>query len=154
MTIIQSAVSNLLLNVLLAVIVLVGAYATYFIQKATAEVKARTAKLKNEDSRTLLDNAISDVEHLAMKTVGAIEQTTAKQLREAVKDGKTDREELLALGKQAFDDVKAAILPETQDIIADNLGDFDAYLQKVIEDAVRKIKQEDPYITLPANLLE
>jgi hypothetical protein len=69
-------------------------------------------------------------------------------LREAVKDGKSDREELLSLGQKAFYDVKAAIAPEAQRIIRDNLGNFDDYLTKCIEDAVRRVKQEDPYISL------
>ena len=54
---------------------------------------------------------------------------------------------MLALGKQVFDEVKAAIAPEAQQVITDNLGSFDKYLTAVIEDAVLHIKNEDPYLT-------
>ena len=64
------------------------------------------------------------------------------------------REELLALGKQVFDEVKAAIAPEAQQVITDNLGSFDKYLTAVIEDAVLHIKNEDPYLTLSGELLD
>ena len=64
------------------------------------------------------------------------------------------REELLALGKQVFDEVKAAITPEAQQVITDNLGSFDKYLTAVIEDAVLHIKNEDPYLTLSGELLD
>ena len=86
-------------------------------------------------------------------TVGAIEQTTASALRTAVKDGKADRQELIDLGKKAFYEVKAAVTPTAQKMITDNLGSFDAYLTKLIEEKVRQVKQESPYITLPGELL-
>lgn len=148
MEIIQSTASEVLVNLALGVITLLGAYGVYFIQKAAAKVQTQTAQIKDESSRKLLNDTLADVENLAIVTVGSIEQTTAAALREAVKDGKADREELLALGKQAFDEVKAAIAPEAQKVITDNLGSFDGYLSKLIENAVRRVKQEQPYITL------
>ena len=51
------------------------------------------------------DDALKDVENLATLSVSAMEQTTAKALREAVKGGKASREELVALGKQVFDEM-------------------------------------------------
>ena len=50
--------------------------------------------------------------------------------------------------------MKAAIAPEAQQVITDNLGSFDKYLTAVIEDAVLHIKNEDPYLTLPGELLD
>ena len=101
----------------------------------------------------MLDNALADVASLATLSVNAMEQTTAKALREAVKSGTANREELLALGKQVFDDVKATIAPEAQKVITENLGSFDNYLTKCIEDAVLKVKQSDPFITLPEGVI-
>ena len=154
MSIIQTAASEVLVNLLLGIIILAGTFGMYYIQKAAAKVKAQTAQINDAATRTLLDNALTDVEQLAVKTVGAIEQTTAKALREAVKDGKADREELLTLGKQAFNEVKEAILPEAQQLITENLGDFDAYLKKVLENAVRKVKNEGPFFTMAEESIE
>lgn len=148
MEIIQSTAIEVLVNLALGVITLLGAYGVYFIHKATAKVQAQTSQIKDEAGRKVLTDALADVENLAVVTVGSIEQTTASTLREAVKGGKADREELLALGKRAFDEVKAAIAPEAQKVITDNLGSFDTYLSKLIEDAVRRVKQEQPYIAL------
>lgn len=72
---------------------------------------------------------------------------------EAVKGGKASRDELVALGKQVFDEVKASIAPEAQRVITKNLGSFDEYLTKCIEAAVLEIKQNEPYITLPESAL-
>lgn len=153
MDIIQSTATGVLVNLTLGVITLLGAYGVYFVRKAAVKVQTQTARLKDDASRKLLTDALEDVENLAVKTVGSIEQTTASALRETVKDGKADRKELLALGKKAFDEVKAAITPEAQKVITDNLGSFDGYLSKLIEDAVRRVKQEAPYIDLSGEML-
>ena len=141
MELITSAASDALVNVVLAIIALAGAYGVYYIRLGAAKLKEQTAQIKDEAN-------------LATVSVGAMEQTTAKALRDAVKNGTASREELLALGKQVFDEVKAAIAPEAQQVITDNLGSFDKYLTAVIEDAVLHIKNEDPYLTLSGELLD
>ncbi len=153
MNIIQSAATEVLVNLALAVISLAGAYAVYYIRLGASKLKAQTAQIEDESARKVLDNALADVENLATKSVGAMEQTTAKALRDAVKSGAANREDLLALGKQVFNEVKAAIAPEAQKVITDNLGSFDDYLTKCIEDAVLKVKQSDPFITLPEGVM-
>lgn len=153
MNIIQSAATEVLVNLALAVISLAGAYAVYYIRLGASKLKAQTAQIEDESARKVLDNALADVENLATKSVGAMEQITAKALRDAVKSGAANREDLLALGKQVFNEVKAAIAPEAQKVITDNLGSFDDYLTKCIEDAVLKVKQSDPFITLPEGVL-
>lgn len=133
MEIIQSAATELLVNVALAVLALAGAYAVYYIRLGTSKLKAQTAQIEDASTRKVLDDALEDVANLATLSVGAMEQTTAKALREAVKGGKASREELVALGKQVFDEVKASIAPEAQRVITKNLGSFDEYLTKCIE---------------------
>ena len=152
MDLIINAASDALLNVVLAVIALAGAYGVYFIRLGAAKLKEQTAQIKDEAGRKVLEDAL--VVNLATVSVGAMEQTTAKALRDAVKSGKAKPEELAALGKQVFDEVKAAISPQAQQVITDNLGSFDKYLTAIIEDAVLKVKQADPYITLSGELAE
>ena len=50
--------------------------------------------------------------------------------------------------------MKAAIIPQALQVMTENLGSFDKYLTAVIEDAVLKVKQADPYITLSGELAE
>jgi enoyl-CoA hydratase len=52
-----------------------------------------SAKIEDDHFRTLADEAITRVDDLALKTVTKFEQTTAKALREAVKDGKIGQPE-------------------------------------------------------------
>lgn len=153
MQVIQNVASEVLVNAVLGVITLLGAYAVYYIRVGVSMAKAKTAQIESDSTRKLLNDALADVENLAVKSVGAMEQTTAKTLRDAVKVGNGDREKLVALGKQVFVEVKASITPDAQALITKNLGSFDDYLTKCIEDAVRRVKQEDPYITLNEGLL-
>ena len=151
--VIATAASEAVVNITLAAIVLAAAHAVYYIRLAATKVKKQTQQIEDESARLLLDNAIEDVRNLAETAVGAMEQTTASALRDEVKIGKASRGELIALGKQVFADVKAQVGPEAQRVITDNLGSFDKYLRDVIEDAVRKVKKDDPYIALDAEKL-
>ena len=64
-----------------------------------------------------------------------------------------NRIRVLNNGTVTFDEIKAAVTPEAQEIITRQLGSFDDYLEKLIEDTVRKIKNESPYLTLSNELL-
>ena len=139
-TIIATTASSILTNVTLAAISLLAAYALHYINVGAAKLRAQTAKIDDERERKLLDDALGDVEKLAYKTVAATEQTTARQLREAVKDGKVDRAELAKLGRRACMDITAAISPDAQMLITDKLGSFDDYVSKCVEEAVLKLK--------------
>ena len=153
MEVITTAASEAVLNITLAAIALAAAYAVYYIRLAATKVKKQTQQIEDKSARALLDNAIEDVRNLAETAVGAMEQTTASALRDKVKTGKATREELLSLGELVFNEVKASVGPEAQCVITKNLGSFDKYLRELIEDTVRKVKQQDPYLTLNAETL-
>lgn len=140
---VPGALGTLLLNLALGVLSLAGAAAVSYLRLAAEKLRAQTAGLKDEEARKVLDTALDDVQRLTELSVGAVEQTTAKALREAVKGGKADRKALLELSEQVFHEVKEKIAPEAQTVITRSLGSFDYYLSACIEDAVRRIKQAD-----------
>lgn len=150
---IMNAAGTLLTNVVLAMIGLVGAYVLYYINLASSKVKEQTGQIEDERARKVLENAVDDVVNLATVSVNAMEQTTARALREAVKNGVADREELIALGKRVFNEVKLAIAPAAQEVITKNLGSFDDFLAAVIEDAVLKVKISDADFILGGSVL-
>ncbi len=137
---VQTMASEVLVNLALGVITLLGAYAMLYISKASKKIKEQTQQIMDDKQRQLLVDALDDVETLAIVTVGSIEQTTAKTIREAVKSGTKDREELMALGKKAFEEIKASVTPQTQRVISENLGSFDDYLANLIEAQVLALK--------------
>ena len=139
---IQTAAGQVLVSLALGVISLLGAFGLFYIRKGGLWLDEKTKQLKDEKLRKQLDDALDDVENLARVTVGAIEQTTAKAIREAVKDGKTNREELTSLSKIAFSEIKSKVGPEAQKVITENLGSFDEYLSNLIEVKVLELKAE------------
>lgn len=154
MEIITSAASATLANIVLAVIALAGAYAVYYIRLVAAKAKAQTKRIEDIAARELLENALDDVVNLATVSVNAMEQTTAKAIRDGIKAGVNSKEQLTILGTKVFCEVKSAISPEAQRVITENLGSFDDYLTKCIENAVLKVKREDPYLTISGELLD
>lgn len=139
---IQTAASHVLVSLALGAISLLGAFGLFYIRKGSLWLDEKTKQLKDEKLRKQLDDALDDVENLARVTVGAIEQTTAKAIREAVKDGKTNREELTSLSKIAFSEIKSKVGSEAQKVITENLGSFDEYLSNLIEVKVLELKAE------------
>lgn len=141
---VKITLNETMVTVLLSLLSLFAAMASYGCKKLAEKFDAQKGKIKDEGERQLFENALFDVEKLTTTTINCIEQTTAKAMRQAVKDGKTDRAELVALSSQAAQEITAAIKPEAKQIIADNLGSFEGYLEKLIEDKVLAVKQNPP----------
>lgn len=154
MELIQSAASDALVNVVLAVIALAGAYAVYYIRLGAAKLKEQTAQIKDEAAGRCSRTPLMTSSTLRRSRWGRWSRPRRRRSGTRSRAAKASREELLALGKQVFDEVKAAISPQAQKVITDNLGSFDKYLTAVIEDAVLKVKQEDPYLTLSGELIK
>ena len=137
---IQPAVMDLVVSVATALVGLASACAIYYIRQATAKVQAETARIQDQAQAELIRHATQRLEDVAEKTVAKIEQTVAGELRQAVKDGKVDRAQLLALGKKAYDEVLATVEPEVVQVLQENLGDLKSYLESTIEAQVKKLK--------------
>lgn len=123
-----------------AIIALLAAYILNTLHKLTEKAKLETKKLKKEEQRKLLLDALDDIEILTKMTVTEIEQTTAQTLREAVKNGVKDRAELESLSKKAFNEIADALKPEAKTLIEKQFGDFAKYLTKTIETKVFELK--------------
>lgn len=137
----QEMAQDALLNLALAVLTLLSTYALYYIRKAVAKVSAETTKIKNDDQRALVQAAITRLDDVATKTVKMIEQTTAKELRRAVKNGQATKEELAGLAKQAYNEIVRTLEPEYFQALQGTLGDLDTYIRNTIEAKVLELKQ-------------
>lgn len=136
----QLAVMEFTITVIITGLAVATGLAINAIRNFTKKVKSETKKIENEEQRNLLNAALDDLETLTTKTVTEIEQTTAKALRESVKDGKTDRAELLALSKKAFSEISNSLQPEYRNMIDKNFGSFSKFLTKAIETKVFELK--------------
>lgn len=129
-----------LLNAALSLLSLLAVAATYGISKLAVKAKAETQKIQNEDDRKQVEDAIDDVDELTTKTVATFEQTTAKDLRAAVKAGTTGKDQLEALAVQALKEITNQTKPEVQELLEEHFGSFEDYVKKCIETKVLQIK--------------
>lgn len=136
----MEAINSALLNLAVGLITLLAALTSYGVAKLTSKAKTQTQQIKDDQLRQKLNDALDDMEDLTIKTVGSIEQETAKDLRQAVKDGKADRSELIALSQNAVDEIKKQLAPEALDLLEDHFADFDTYLMNCVKNKVLQIK--------------
>lgn len=126
---------EVLLVVALGVLSVGALYATQWIQSTRRSLEVRA---ENELIRAIIERT----ERLALATVEATEATVAKMLRQAVKEGKEDREELLALGRQAVHEVMESIGQEAREVLDEVFGDAKRYIEKLVELYVERLKGE------------
>lgn len=137
----EGLVQDFLFNLALAVVTLLASYAIYGIRKLTDKSVAETNKINGEEERGLIQEAIWRLDDVATKTVKKLEQTTAKEMRQAVKDGVKSKEELIGLSNVAFQEIVNTMKPEYLDALKATMGDMDTYIRSTIEAKVLEIKE-------------
>ncbi|GAB6170768.1 hypothetical protein JCM15765_02460 [Paradesulfitobacterium aromaticivorans] len=137
-------------EVLIAFLALVCAYLAAYLRRGAARLQAQTQGIMNETEAEIVRTAIRRIDDLAERTVTKMEQTVAGELRQAVKDGKVDREELLAIGKQAVDEVVSMTGPELMVILEKTFGDAQTFIENTIETKVREVKDSLTWNNVPS----
>lgn len=125
---------EVLSNIFLALLTLTGAYFLYFINIFVSYLKE---KIKSNR----LNEAFNQIEKLAEVTVKSIEQTTAKELRQAVKDGKVSKEKLKNLSTKTFAQIVQKLQPEYLKFLEENTVNIEGYILDVIEKKVLELKK-------------
>lgn len=134
-------VSQVIMNIVIALIGLAASYAIMLINKAKQKIDVETEQIKDDKQRALARDALEQVNILAAKTVTSIEQTTAKALREAVKDGKTNREDLLELANEAHMNILQELKPKYREVLEKEISDTNQYIMDTIEEKVHELKK-------------
>lgn len=123
-------------SVVTLVIALLGlavAYGTSYIRKASQ-------RLQEQTEAELVANLISNLERVVLVAVEGAEQRVAKDLREAVKDGKANREQLLAVADAVKRDVLDILGTEFVWLLEQTFGDVHTMIENYIEAAVAQVK--------------
>ena len=126
---------ELAVTVLVALLSLGAAYALAYIRRAKEALDARI-------DHELADRALERVEYLAGVAVLATESKAAAALRQAVAEGRTSREELVALGRQVVEQVLAQLDAETRKALAETVGDIRRYVEQLVEAALERYKAQ------------
>ncbi|MCC5911336.1 MAG: hypothetical protein JJT76_12945 [Clostridiaceae bacterium] len=131
---------EILLDAILGLLAVGGAYAMVLINKLAKKLQKETEKLDNEDKSRMLEAAIGRLEDTTLKTVKKIEEKTAKELRKAVQSGNASREELVALSREAYGEIIEIMGPQYMEILEEGMGNIHQYISNAIEEKVESIK--------------
>ena len=131
--VIMSEAKELALTILLALLSLGAAYALAYIRRAREALDERI-------DHELADRALARVAYLAEVAVLAAESTTAAALRQAVAEGRTSREELVALGRQVVEQVLSQLDDEVRMALAETVGDIRRYVESIVEATLERLK--------------
>ncbi len=136
----KEILTQILINISIALLSLAASYAILLINRWKKKLELETEKIKDEKQRNLVQDALSQMNLLAAKTVTSIEQTTAGSLRQAVKNGLGDKQALLELSKQAYAEIITNLKPEYQQMLKQELGDLEKLIIDTIEEKVFELK--------------
>lgn len=133
--------TEVLVEVLIGIFSLAGAYAVYYLHQAAAHIQKKTEQMQDQAQASILWRATQQLDDVATRAVEKFEQTVAATLRQEVKEGKADREALLKLGQDAYDEVIKTVGPEVLAVLQENFGDYVTYIKNTIESKVFQVKQ-------------
>ena len=137
---IKLALNGLAIVIVTGVIGVVANYAKLALKKISDKANAELVKIENENTRNLIQNAKDDLVDLAKNTVGAFEVNSVKQLKEANGDGKLTKDEAIMVYNSVKDNILAQLNNESKELLVDNVGDFEKYIEILIENELAKIK--------------
>ena len=124
---------ELAVTVLVALLSLGATYILAYIRRAKEALDQRI-------NHELADRALERVAYLAEVAVLAAESTTAAALRQAVAEGKANRDELLALGRQVVEQVLTQLDTEARQALSETVGDIRRYVESVVEATLERLK--------------
>ncbi len=145
---ITTAATEILVNLMIAVMALLGALATFYVQKGIKKLQAETEKVQDEATRDFLFSALARLDDVAFKTVNKIEQTTKEQLLLAIRNGVKNKEDLKLLSLEAYKEIVKTLEPEYLNVINGTMGDAETYIMNLIEEKLELVKQRSPQLAL------
>lgn len=137
----QEQLIALLQTTILGILNIGAGYLVYYIKQIADKAKIKNQENENEKQKILIDNAIDRLDLLITKSVIATNETLGKAIKDGLADGKTNREELLALKDIVIEDVKAQLSQDSKDLISSEIEDLNAYISNSIEVALKSIKE-------------
>jgi hypothetical protein len=138
----STALNSAVTNVAIALVSALSAVAIFYINKLVEKLKTETKMIKDDQQRKLVNDAIDRLRSVSYITVSAIEQTTGSAIRKANLPAKDKTKQLKELTIRACDEIWNTLEPEYQRVLQESINDLDTYMVNVIEDSVRRVKNE------------
>ena len=133
--VVGSALTQILVDVLLAAVTLAAAYAVVYLRRLSL-------RLQEQAQNELVDAAIRRVEHLAVTAIWAAEGAVARELRQRVADGKASVEDLREIGDQIVEVLTKTLDEQTRQALEATVGDVRDYIEQVVEAQLEALKAQ------------
>lgn len=138
----ENTIIQLLGVVVSGCIAVVSAYMSVLVAKATQRAKLEIAKIKDEQERQIISDALDRVDGLLKTNIIAMENTVKKDMLDAIADGKIDKSELKKLSINVKENVLNQMGDDALDILNKTLGDVEGYLAVRIEEILVEVKEK------------
>ena len=138
---IMDALGLLLTTVITGGIGIITSYTAIYLNNLKAKIQAETAKIKNEDTKNLVNGALDRLNSLIVTNVQSANETIVKTIKENAEDGYS-KEDLLAVRDVVKDNILKQLSDDSKDLLAQEISNLDSFVENKIEEVLKNLKDE------------
>lgn len=136
---IQQALNDFLTTILTLGLGLLAGVIALYVEKLKAKIKEETAKIKDEQTRALVDSAIDRLDKLIDDNVQFAQVTLVDQIKKGAVDG-YDVQDLKDVKQVVIENIYAQLTDDSKKLIETEIRDLDLYVNNKIEVVLGRIK--------------
>lgn len=136
---IQQALNDFLTTILTLGLGLLAGVIALYVEKLKAKIKEETAKIRDEQTRALVDSAIDRLDKLIDDNVQFAQVTLVDQIKKGAVDG-YDVQDLKDVKQVVVENIYAQLTDESKKLIETEIRDLDLYVSNKIEVVLGRIK--------------
>lgn len=136
---IQQALNDFLTTILTLGLGLLAGVIALYIEKLKVKIKEETAKIRDEQTRALVDSAIDRLDKLIDDNVQFAQVTLVDQIKKGAVDG-YDVQDLKDVKQVVVENIYAQLTDESKKLIETEIRDLDLYVNNKIEVVLGRIK--------------
>ena len=136
---IQQALNDFLTTILTLGLGLLAGVIALYVEKLKVKIKEETAKIRDEQTRALVDSAIDRLDKLIDDNVQFAQVTLVDQIKKGAVDG-YDVQDLKDVKQVVVENVYAQLTDESKKLIETEIRDLDLYVNNKIEVVLGRIK--------------
>lgn len=136
---IQQALNDFLTTILTLGLGLLAGVIALYVEKLKVKIKEETAKIRDEQTRALVDSAIDRLDKLIDDNVQFAQVTLVDQIKKGAVDG-YDIQDLKDVKQVVVENIYAQLTDESKKLIETEIRDLDLYVNNKIEVVLGRIK--------------
>lgn len=137
---IMEALGLLLTTVITGGIGVITSYVAIYLNNLKIKIQAETAKIKNEDTRKLVDGALDRLNSLIITNVQSANETLVKTIKENAENGYS-KEDLLAVRDVVRDNILKQLSSDSKELLAHEISNLDSFVENKIEEVLKQLKE-------------